>query len=300
MKQKTTIDAGQTSTAWLLMPQSPLLTDDKGKAPLIDRSTAANYPRGLCIHQLFEARVEKTPDATAVVFASTRLTYRELNTRANQLAHHLQSLGVGPEVPVGICVERSVEMIVGLLGILKAGGAYVPLDPRYPKDRLVFMLEDTKAPILLTQKQLVGCLPPHQRAVCLDDDTIFARHSETNPMSGAQSHHLAYAIYTSGSTGTPKGVMISHSNVQRLFTATDAWFGFSENDVWTLFHSYAFDFSVWEIWGALLYGGCLVIVPYETSRSPELFYELLLEQRVTVLNQTPSAFYPLIEADRVY
>jgi amino acid adenylation domain-containing protein len=215
-------------------------------------------------------------------------------------------LGVGPEVLVGIFMERSLEMVVGLLGILKAGGAYVPLDPAYPKERLAFMLEDTQAPVLLTQHRLMTDLPiqnPKSEiqkpvVVCLDTDwEAIARESEENPASGVTSDNLAYVIYTSGSTGRPKGVLVSHYNVVRLFQATHPWFHFDERDVWTLFHSYAFDFSVWELWGALLSGGRLVVVPYWVSRSPEAFYDLLYKEQVTVLNQTPSAFYQLIRAE---
>src|SRR5688500_12113191 len=211
----------KNSNSTVLTLPPPLLSDDERKRLLIDgNATAADYPGECCIHQLFEAQVDNTPDNIALAFEDRKLSYRQLNARAHQLAHYLQSLGVGPEVLVGICIERSLEMIVGVLGILKAGGAYVPLDSHYPKERLAFMLEDANTPVLLTQKQLLAHLPAHQRAVCLDDDTIFSRHSKANPASGAQSHHLAYVIYTSGSTGRPKGVLVSHSNLHRLFSAT--------------------------------------------------------------------------------
>lgn len=250
----------------------------------------------LCIHQLFEAQVARTPDAVAVVFGDQMLTYRELNQRANQLALHLQTLGVAPEVLVGICVERSLDMVVGILGILKAGGAYVPLDPAYPQERLAFMLLDSQVSVLLTQSKLLTSLPEHQAlVVCLDGDWEDKKASPPAPK--VSPANLAYVIYTSGSTGKPKGVLITHANVVRLLAATQSWFHFREQDVWTLFHSYAFDFSVWELWGALLYGGRLVVVPYWISRSPEAFYNLLCQERVTVLNQTPSAFRQLIQTE---
>ncbi len=278
----------------------PLLTADERQQLLFEwNHTQADYPKDTCLHQLIEAQVEKTPTAIAVVFENQQLTYQELNTRANQLAHYLQSLGVGPDVLVGICVERSLEMVIGLLGILKAGGAYVPLDPGYPQERLAYMLEDSQVAVLLTQQQLVDSLPQHSTPlVLLDADSEhIAQQSQENPVSGTKADRLAYVIYTSGSTGKPKGVLVSHHNVVRLFKATEAWYNFNETDVWTLFHSYAFDFSVWEIWGALIYGSRLVIVSYYVSRSPEDFYNLLISQRVTVLNQTPSAFRQLIRVD---
>jgi amino acid adenylation domain-containing protein len=261
--------------------------------------TKAEYPLDKCIHELFEVTVERTPNAVAVVFEDQQLTYRQLNQRANQLAHYLRSLGVQPGVLVGICVERSLSMVIGLLGILKAGGAYVPLDPSYPQERLTFMLEDSQTPVLLSQQHLVEQLGNcGTQVICLDTDwEKIKRESRANPRSGATSNNLAYIIYTSGSTGKPKGVLTKHSNVVRLFASTQAWFKFSDRDVWTLFHSYAFDFSVWELWGALLHGGRLVVVPYWVSRSPEAFYNLLCTQGVTVLNQTPSAFRQLIQAD---
>jgi len=278
----------------------PLLTDAERHQLLVEwNDTATDYPRDRCIQQLFEAQAARTPEAVAVVCEDRALSYAELNARANQLAHHLISLGVGPEVLVGICLERSIELIIGLLGVLKAGGAYVPLDPSYPKARLAFMLDDTQAPVLLTQQNLLEKLPPYAgHRLCVDRDwPQIAAQPDANPPCRATAESLAYVIYTSGSTGTPKGVMVTHANVARLFSATRPWFDFGPSDVWTCFHSCAFDFSVWEIWGALIYGGRLVMVPYLISRDPEAFYELLRRERVTVLNQTPSAFGQLMLAD---
>ncbi|MEH1824947.1 MAG: non-ribosomal peptide synthase/polyketide synthase [Nostoc sp.] len=281
--------------------QLPLLTEVEQRQLLVEwNDTQIDYPQDLSIHQLFESQCLSTPDAIAVIFENQQLTYSQLNARANQLAHYLQSLGVRANMLVGICVERSLEMLVGLLGILKAGGAYLPLDPEYPQERLSFILEDAQVSILLTQQQLIESVPKHQaRVVYLDSDwEKIAQNSESNPSDTATPDNLAYVIYTSGSTGKPKGVLVNHSNVTRLFAATEPWYHFDERDVWTLFHSYAFDFSVWEIWGALLYGGRLVVVPYLVTRSPESFYNLLCQEQVTILNQTPSAFRQLIQAEQ--
>ena len=266
------------------------------------RGEDMEYPQRATLHERFEAQVERTPDADALIFGTERLTYRQLNRRANQVAYRLRELGVGPETLVGLCVERSLEMVIGILGILKAGGAYVPLDPVYPQERLSFMLQDAQLPVVVTQESLMAKLPAHSAKVfCIDATPLRLGSNDTagdeNPVAGAKPEHLAYVIYTSGSTGKPKGVLVTHGNVTRLFDATDPWYGFGPEDVWTMFHSYAFDFSVWEIWGALLYGGRLVIVPYEVSRSPKEFHKLLADQKVTVLNQTPSAFYQLIQAE---
>jgi amino acid adenylation domain-containing protein len=251
------------------------------------------YPQTKCLHQLFEKRVELTPDAIAVVFQDRQLTYRELNDRANQLAHQLIALNVEPEVLVGLSVERSLEMVVGILGILKAGGAYVPIDPAYPQERLAYMLEDARVPVLVTMRHLAESFSGYSGSVVCLDTPPAAEYSRVNPVTQIAPDNLIYIIYTSGSTGKPKGVQVTHANVGRLFAATQDWYRFDERDVWTMFHSYAFDFSVWELWGALIYGGKLVIVPFEVSRSPQEFSELLAREKVTVLNQTPSAFRQL-------
>jgi amino acid adenylation domain-containing protein len=280
----------------------PLLSEDERRKLLNEWRPldARRFPQDATLHQMFEAQVEQRPTATALVFGDERLSYAELNRRANRLAHYLRMLGVGPESRVGLLLERSTEMVVALLAILKAGGAYVPFDSSYPQERLDFMLRDAGLSVLLTVRKLAdGLSQPNMRVMLLDDDAKeVALQPEHNPQGDVMAENLAYVIYTSGSTGQPKGVLVSHAQVARLFKATEEWFNFDEQDVWTLFHSYAFDFSVWELWGALLYGGKLVIVSYEVSREPEEFYRLLCREAVTVLNQTPSAFRQLIAAEQ--
>ncbi|HVR07325.1 MAG TPA: amino acid adenylation domain-containing protein, partial [Thermoanaerobaculia bacterium] len=292
----------------------PLLAAGERHQLIVEWSGAAPPPpvlRGL--HRWFEAAVERAPQAVAVVCEGASLTYGELNRRANRLARHLRRLGVAPEDRVALCLERSLGLVIGVLGILKAGGAYVPLDPSYPRDRLRFIAGDALAgtgrPVLVTERRLAGLfeldaaaaggdLRQLPRLVLLDaEQAAIARESDLDLAGDAALWALAYVIYTSGSTGQPKGVMVAHANVERLFQATRRWFGFGSRDIWTLFHSAAFDFSVWELWGALLHGGRLVVVPYWVSRTPEAFHRLLAAEAVTVLNQTPSAFRLLDEAD---
>lgn len=247
------------------------------------------------LHGIFESIATVHGNRTAIVHNGKALSYTEVNARANQVANRLLQLGAKSDTRVALSVDRSPDVIVGILGILKTGACYVPLDPVYPRERRQFMLDDSESEILLTsgvrQDELVA-----QQTLLIDDDFL-GQVSTDNPGLIGKSSDLAYVIYTSGSTGIPKGVMVSHRCVARLFETSKELFEFSENDVWTLFHSYSFDFSVWEIWGALLFGGRIVIVPAELSNSPDAFYQLLAEESVTVLNQTPSAFRQLMWAE---
>ncbi|QYX31218.1 non-ribosomal peptide synthetase [Sphaerospermopsis torques-reginae] len=244
----------------------------------------------------FNQAVAEYTNKTALVYEQTNLSFVELETRANRLANYLQTQGVKPETLVGVCLERSEQLVITILAILKAGGAYVPIDPSYPSDRLEFLLQDSGIVLLVTEKSVISQLSKCSSEIVILEDITSKLEQENSQPPTVQifPENPAYVIYTSGSTGKPKGCIVTHSNVIRLLNATASWFNFNSEDVWTLFHSYAFDFSVWELWGALLYGGQVVLVPYWTSRSPKDFFQLLQTHKVTVLNQTPSAFKQLI------
>ena len=251
------------------------------------------------LHRRFEQCVARFPDRIAVSCSGDSLSYRQINQRANQVARELQKRNVAVGDFVGLCLDRSLDLMIGLLGILKAGAAYIPLDPHFPSDRLAFILEDSEAKVLLSRSEDKNALIDFRgENLLLDTDAgVIGAQDDGNLDTEVPTDSIIYVLYTSGTTGKPKGCLVTHANVARLFTATEADFGFNEQDVWTLFHSYAFDFTVWEMWGALLYGGELVVTPYDISRSPDEFYQLLDEKKVTVLNQTPSAFSQLIAID---
>jgi amino acid adenylation domain-containing protein len=276
----------------------PLLTQREQHQLLVEwNNTKAEYPSNKCIHQLFEEQVERTPDAVAVVFEGQQLTYNELNCRANQLAHYLQSLGVKPDELVGICVERSLEMIVGLLGILKAGGAYVPFDPDYPIERLSFMLEDAAVKVLLTQQELIDKLPEHQaQLICLDADwELISQFSQDNPITDVQATNLAYVIYTSGSTGQPKGVMLSHSNLSNHMFWMQETFPLTKTDRVLQKTPFSFDASVWEFYAPLLVGGQLLIAQPGGHTDSDYLLKTIAQQQVTTVQLVPSLLQMLLE-----
>ncbi|MER7703653.1 amino acid adenylation domain-containing protein [Kitasatospora sp. NPDC097605] len=282
----------------------PLIGEQERHRALVEWNGApvASVP-GATLPELFEAAALADPEADAAGYEGETLTYAELAARADRLARLLAARGIGPGTIVALALPRSLDLVVGLLAVAKSGAAYLPLDPEYPADRLAYMLADAAPAALLTDTATAPRMPEHRVPQLLVDggesDALpavpLAQHERTRPL---RAEDTAYVIYTSGSTGRPKGVPVTHHNVVRLFSATDHWFGFGADDVWTLFHSYAFDFSVWELWGALLHGGRLVVVPHLVSRDPAAFLDLLARERVTVLNQTPSAFYQLSAADR--
>uniref|UniRef100_UPI00046FE480 non-ribosomal peptide synthetase n=1 Tax=Paenibacillus massiliensis TaxID=225917 RepID=UPI00046FE480 len=255
--------------------------------------TQADFPREHTIHRIFEEQVMLTPEQVAVILGDNSLTYRELNARANKLARMLRQQGVHADQLVGLMAERSLDMIVGILAILKAGGAYVPIDPEYPEERIHYMLEDSGAELLLLQGHLQDRVQFAGRIVFLEDVT-YSNEDDTNLPSINTPADLAYVIYTSGTTGKPKGTLIEHKNVVRLLFNSHNRFAFGPTDSWTMFHSFCFDFSVWEMYGALLYGGKLVMVPSLTAKNPAQFLKLLEEQEITILNQTPTYFYQLL------
>ena len=253
--------------------------------------TATAYPHDASIHQLFEAQTARTPDAVAVVCGEIHLTYRELNRRANQVAHYLRAQGVGTDTLVGLFTERSLLMVIGVLGILKAGGAYLPLDTSYPAARLQFMLEDAQTPVLLTQQKLLARVPQTTaQVICLDTDgDLLARQPEGNPVNQTQPDHLAYVIYTSGSTGQPKGTAIEHRAVNRLVCDTN-YVQLSAQDCLAQISNVSFDAATFELWGALLHGARLVILPKDIALSPQEFVAHLRQHKVTTMFVTTALF----------
>lgn len=280
------------------LSELPILTEAERHQLLVEwNDTRTDYPRDRCIHELFEEQVERTPDAVALIFEDRQMTYRELNQRTNRLARQLRNRGVGPEVLVGICMERSLEMVVGILGILKAGGAYVPLDPTYPRERLDFMVEDTGIKVLLTQRRLVAAIPEGTlEMLCLEDeqDPEAGESYQIVPV-GTTAENLAYVMYTSGSTGTPKGVEVTHRGVVRLVRNT----GFARIDDREIFLQLApisFDASTLELWAALLNGATCVIFTTETL-SPSKLAEHIHRHSVSTLWLTSSLFNAFIDED---
>ncbi|MTJ19599.1 non-ribosomal peptide synthetase [Dolichospermum sp. UHCC 0299] len=250
----------------------------------------------ITIAEIFTETVKKYPERIALTYDNESLTYQELDRQSNRIARYLQSLGISAEKRVVICLERSPEMIIAMLAVVKAGGVYVPVDPAYPDDRIEFTITDCEAELILTTTNITEKLPDSTIKICLDAENAPYLNVSTEALiiDNIEPDSGAYIIYTSGSTGKPKGVLVTQHNLTRLFKSTEHWFKFNEQDVWTFFHSFAFDFSVWEIWGALFYGGKLVIVPHCVSRDPQRFLQLLQNEQVTVLNQTPSAFAQLL------
>ncbi|MUG92983.1 amino acid adenylation domain-containing protein [Scytonema sp. UIC 10036] len=274
----------------------PLLSATQHQQLLLGwNDTQKEYPHQLCIHELFEAQVEQTPDAVAVVFSDEQLTYHQLNERANKIAHYLQSVGIQPEELVGLCVERSIEMIVGMLGILKAGGAYLPLDPSYPSERLALMVSDAKVSLVLTQQRWTQKMATYTtKVVCLDTDwQEIAQSREHNSFDRVRSEHLAYVMYTSGTTGLPKGVSVLHRGVVRLVKATN-YVHLNAEEVLLQLAPIAFDASTFEIWGCLLNGGRLVVMPPHKPSLPELG-RVVEEHQVTTLWLTAGLFHLMVE-----
>ncbi len=274
---------------------SLLSATEEKKLILLENQQPTNYINYQCIHILFEEQVENSPDALAIVYKQQYLTYRELNNRANKLAHYLQALGVKPEVRVGICVERSQEMVVGILAILKAGGAYIPLDPAYPPERLAFMIEDVQTSILLTQNNLKNRLPIHnQTVVNLDSDwEIIAQYSEDNLLSEVNPENLAYIIYTSGSTGIPKGTEVTHRSIIGFMFGVD-YIHLDTEQIWLQHSSMSWDALTLELWPPLLYGGCCVLYP-ERIPTPENLSRIIQEQGVNTLFLTTALFNLMID-----
>ncbi|HVB55147.1 MAG TPA: amino acid adenylation domain-containing protein [Candidatus Acidoferrales bacterium] len=280
------------------LSELPMLSEAERQQLLVDWNDArADHLNELCIHQHFEAQVTRTPQAIAVCFEDEQLTYDQLNQKANQLAHHLRALGVRPEVPVGLCLKHSLDMVVGLLGILKAGGVYVPLDPAYPKERLAFMLEDAEVSVLLTQEPLLARLPEHMaKVVCLDSDwKAIAQESRENPICSTIPANLAYVIYTSGSTGQPKGVPVSHDSIGEHCLSVQKYYELEASDGVLQFASLSFDLSLEQILPTLIVGARLVMMGAEVWHATE-FHKKVAEFKLTVLNLSTGYWQELARA----
>lgn len=276
------------------LSELPLLSEKERQKVVIEwNKTKTTYPREKCIHELFEAQVQRNPQAVAVVLEGISLTYEELNHRANRVAHHLKKFCIGPDILVGICMESSVEMVVAMLAVLKAGGAYVPIEAGYPRARLAFMLQDAAAPVLLTQQRLLSRLPKQANTLCLDSDwELIARESRENLPATANSQNLAYVIYTSGSTGCPKGVAVPHRAVNRLVLNTN-YVELTPDDRVAQISNASFDAATFEIWGALLNGGTLVGITRDVMLSPREFAQELRERNISVMFLTTALFNQL-------
>ncbi|OAR27591.1 non-ribosomal peptide synthetase [Streptomyces sp. ERV7] len=299
------IDQLAEADAALPLARTSLLHPEE--TPSYTRAEPAHTAPDAVLATRFEAQAARTPHAVAVTCEGDSLTYAELNTRANRIARLLVERGAGPGQVVALALPRSLELVVALLAVVKSGAAYLPLDPGYPAERIRAVAADASPALLVTDAATASTLPETGAAAVVVGDPAVERDLAARPDTDLTDADRpapltpgdpAYIIHTSGSTGRPKGVVIPHSNVVRLFETSAAHFDFGPDDVWTLFHSYAFDFSVWEIWGPLLHGGRLVVVPYATSRSPRDFLRLLRREGVTVLNQTPSAFQQLVQAEQ--
>ncbi|MFK8186309.1 MAG: amino acid adenylation domain-containing protein [Phormidesmis sp.] len=278
----------------------PLLTEKEQHQLLVEwNDTAASYPKHQCIHQLFEAQADKTPDAVAVAFASQSLTYRELNQRANQLAHHLLKLGVEPDALVGICIERSLDMMVGLLGILKAGAAYVPLDPSYPQERIDYILSNSDAKFLVTSHQVLESLPNNQaKTICLDTDWVdISQEWKDNPPSKVTPQNLCYVIFTSGSTGNPKGVQIRHQSLVNFISSMQSEPGLSQHDCLVAVTTISFDIHTLEIYLPLTVGAKLVLADSQVAADGLALAELMTTHRATVMQATPATWRILLSTD---
>lgn len=283
----------------ILLKEIDIVTPKEKKEILYEfNHRNVSYPKNKTIVDLLEEQVASTPDRIAVTINDEKITYQELDRKSDILAYYLRQYGVVPNTPVAIRMNNSLELITGILAIIKSGGCYLPINLSYPQERVDFMLSDSKAKFLLTNSQCMNDIKLNIPTLLIDFSNTTIYNTEVEKLAPVNTpEDLLYIIYTSGSTGTPKGAMITHKNVVRLLKNDAFYFDFSEKDVWTMFHSVAFDFSVWEMYGALLYGGKLVLVPEVIAKDPNKFALLLREQKVTVLNQTPTYFYNLLDAE---